>query len=136
MIQNTGLEITAKLERLSLLSNFIGNSMVKFGLSEYQQFQVQIAVEEAVTNVIKHGTLKENDKISVKCQKMDNEIVIVIEYPGKPFNPTKVERPDLSTSSLKPDSGGLRVYFIKKYMNKVNYGFKGGINVLTLIKHI
>jgi anti-sigma regulatory factor (Ser/Thr protein kinase) len=134
MIQNTGLEITAKLERLPLLSNFIGNSMAKFGLSEYQQFQVQIAVEEAVTNVIKHVTLANDDKISVKCQKKDNEIVIVIEDPGKPFNPTKVEKSDLQTPSLKPNSGELKVYFIKKYMNKVNYEFRGGKNILTLIK--
>jgi anti-sigma regulatory factor (Ser/Thr protein kinase) len=136
MIQNTGLEITAKLERLPLLSNFIGNSMFKFGLSEYQQFQVQIAVEEVVTNVIKHGTLEDNDKISVKCQKKDNEIVIVIENPGKPFNPTNVEKLDLNTSSLKPNSGGLRVYFIKKYINKVNYEFEDDKNILTLIKRI
>lgn len=136
MIQNTGLEITAKLDRLPLLSNFIGNSMVKFGLSEYQQFQVQIAVEEVVKNVIKHGTLEDNDKISVQCQKKDNEIVIVIENPGKQFNPTNVEKLDLNTSSSKSNSGGLRLYFTKKYINKVNYEFEDDKNVLTLIKRI
>jgi serine/threonine-protein kinase RsbW len=101
MIQNTGLEIKAKIERLPLLSNFLGNSMVKFGLSEYHQFQVQIAVEEVVTNIIKHCKLEENDKISIKCQKNDNEIEIVIEDPGKPFNPTNVEKHDLNASPLK-----------------------------------
>ena len=136
MIQNNGLVIKAKIERLPLLLNFIGNLMVKFGLSEYLQFQVQIAVEEAVTNIIKHGNLEENDKISIKCHKKDNEIEIIIEDLGKPFNPTKVKKPDLNTSHLKQDFGGLRVYFIKKYMNKVNYEFKDSKNVLTLIKRI
>lgn len=136
MIKSTGMEMMAKLEKIPLLSNFIGNSMLKFGLNEYQQFQVQLAVEEAVTNIINHGNLKQGDKITIKCQKNDNGVKIIIEDPGKPFNPTKVPKPDFKISPLKRGPGGLGVYFIKKYMNKVSYDFQEGKNVLTLIKHI
>ena len=131
MIQNTGLQITSKLEKLQVLSDFIGNSMRKFGLGEYQQFQVQIAVEEAVKNVINCGNLEEKDKITVKCQKQDNEIKVSINYPGEQFNPIKTE---LNNSSSKKDC--LKVYFVKKNMNKVNYEFDYGKNLLTLIKRL
>ncbi|MGZ7095917.1 MAG: ATP-binding protein [Methanobacterium sp.] len=132
----TGMEIRAKIDKIPVLSKFIGNSMLKFGLSEYQQFQVQLAVEEAVSNVITHGDLEEYDKITIKCQRKDNEVEIIIQDPGQPFDPTKVPKPDLKSSPLKRKPGGLGVYFVKKYMNKVNYEFKNDKNVLTLIKHI
>jgi len=131
MIQNTGLQITAKIEKLRVLSDFIGNTMLKFDLSEYDQFQVQIAVEEAVRNIINCSNLEEKDKISIKCQRQDNEIKILIIYPGGQFNPTKGE---LNNLTSKKDC--LKVYFLKKNMNKVNYEFDGGENVLTLIKHV
>ena len=136
MIQCTALEISAKLEKIPPLSKFIGNSMLKFGLGNYNQFQVQLAVEEAVTNIIKHGSLEVNDKISIKCQKKDNEIHIIIEDPGKPFNQKDVCEPDLKISPLKRDPGGLGVYLIKKYMNRIDYGYKDGKNMLTLIKYV
>jgi serine/threonine-protein kinase RsbW len=134
MIQNTGLEIISKLEKLPLLASFVGNSMLKFGLGEYQQFQVQIAVEEAVKNIIKCGNLAENDKINIKCHKQDKEIKILINYPGKSFNPA-IKKHDLNTS-LKEDNNCLKVYFVKKNMNRINYEFEDRKNVLTLIKYI
>lgn len=136
MIQCTALEISAKLEKIPILSKFMGNSMLKFGAGDYDQFQVQLAVEEAVTNIIKHGSLEVNDKISIKCQKKDNEIHIIIEDPGKPFNQKDVCEPDLKISPLKRDPGGLGIYFIKKYMDKIDYNYKDGKNILTLIKYI
>jgi serine/threonine-protein kinase RsbW len=136
VVQCTALNISTKLEKIPILSKFIGNSMLKFGLGDYGQFQVQLAVEEAVTNIIKHGSLEVNDKISIKCQKRDNEIHIIIEDPGKPFNQKDVCEPDLKISPLKRDPGGLGIYFIKKYMDKINYTYKDGKNILTLIKYI
>lgn len=126
-----GLEVRGNIENLSRVSNFIGNSMLKFGLSDYEQFQIQIAVDEAITNIIKHGNLGEKNKVQVKCQKRENEIKIVIEDKGEPFDPTKAEQKSLSNDSEK-----MRVYFTKKNMNKSIYEFKDGKNVLTLIKRI
>ena len=110
--------------------------MLKFELGDYDQFQVQLAVEEAVTNIIKHGSLEVNDKISIKCQKMDNEIHIIIEDHGKPFNQKDVCEPDFKISPLKRDPGGLGIYLIRKYMNRIDYAYNDGKNILTLIKYV
>ena len=131
MIYSTGLEIRAKLEKLQLLSSFIGNTMLKFELSEYQQFQMQIAIEEAIKNVIVGSNLEENDKISIKCQRHDNQIKIIVEYPGKSFNPIKIEN-----KSLNQNSGNLKVYFIRKNMDKVDHEFVDAENILTMTKSI
>ena len=131
MIKNTGMEIRANIGKIPLLSKFIGNSMFKFDLEEYSQYQVQIAVEEVVNNIIKCSKLLENDKISIKCQKEDNEIRIFIKYPGGSFNPTL---PNSSSNKLNKDC--LNVYFTRKNFNKIYHEFGDGKNLLTLIKYI
>jgi len=92
--------------------------MLKFSLSEYQQFQTQIAIYKAVENMIMYANLGEKDKISIRCQKHGNEIKILIEYHGKPLNPV--------FSPLKQDNG----------INNVSHDLEGGRNVLTLIKRV
>jgi anti-sigma regulatory factor (Ser/Thr protein kinase) len=126
-----GLEVGSNIENLSRVSNFIGNSMLKFGLNDYEQLKIQMAVDEVITNIIKYGNLGEKNKIQVKCQKSENEIKIVIEDKGKPFDPTKTEQKSLSNDSEK-----MRVYFTKRNMNESRHEFKDGKNVLTLIKRI
>ncbi len=130
----SGLEIKAKSENLGIVSKFIENSMIKCGLGDYEQFKVQISVDEAIKNIIEHGNL-EGNKISIKCQK-NSEIKILIEYHGKSFNPTIFKKPDLKSTSLKRGPQEVKVYFVKKYMDKVKYEFKNGKNILTLIKRI
>lgn len=129
MNEHFGIEIRSKLEKLPQLSSFIGNSMLKLGLNEYDQFQVQIAVEEATKNIINSAYLKKDDKISFKCEMDDGEIKIIIKYPGRVFNPAEPER----YTETPPKAPALTTYFIKKYMN-VKHRFEDGTNVLTLIK--
>lgn len=131
VIQNTGMEISAKIEKIPVMVKFIGNSMLKFGLSEYQQFQVQLAVEETVKNIINSGNIKEEDKISIKCRRDENEVEISILYGGESFDPTKSQISSPGYNS-KPRS----VYFVKKNMNKVNHEFREGVNILMLIKRV
>jgi len=130
MIQTTGMEITAKIEKIPILVRFIGNSMLKFGLSEYQQLHVQLAVEEIVRNVINYGSLKPDDKIGIKCQKSVNEVEISISYGGESFDPTKSQIS--STNDYKP----MNVYFAKKNIDKVSHELIEDKNILTLIKRI
>jgi len=133
MNEHFGLGIRGKMENLTLVSNFVGNSMGKYGLNDYEQAQIQMAVNEAVTNIIKHANPE--DKIQIKCQKQGNEIKIIIESKGKPFNPVNVEMFGIN-SSIRKNTDVLKVYFIKKNMNKSEYEFKDGKNILTLIKHL
>ncbi len=127
MNEHFGMGIRGKVENLPLVSNFIGNSMLKFGLSEYEQLQIQMAVDEAINNIIKHGDPE--DKIQIKCKKEGKKIKIIIENKGEQFNPSNKNSPN-------DNPGEMKVYFIKKNMNKVEYGFKDGKNVLTLIKYV
>jgi serine/threonine-protein kinase RsbW len=136
MKEQVKLQVSGKLESLSLISDFIVNSMLKFGMGDHEMFQTQIAVDEAITNIIMHGELEEKDKISLKCEKDRGMVKIVIEDEAKPFDPTTTEDPDLLSPVEEREVGGLGVYFIKEYMDEIKYDFKDGKNILTMVKYL
>jgi len=129
------LEIEGKLENLSLIGEFIGDTMRSFGLDEHKTFEVQLAVDEACTNIIEYGYANANEvgMIDIACQRKGDEIVVVIKDRGKLFDPTSVQPPDLNASLEERKAGGLGIYFMKTLMDEVKYAFKEGKNVLTMV---
>ncbi|MCE5213326.1 MAG: ATP-binding protein [Methanobacterium sp.] len=136
MDEQVQLQVSGKLDSLSLISQFLVNNLQKFGMGDHDLFQTQIAVDEAITNIIEHGELAEQNKIIIKCKKEGNKILIIIEDKGKPFDPTKLADPDITAPIHERKTGGLGVYFIKKYMNQVEYDYRDGKNILTMIKNL
>jgi len=135
MNEQVKLQIGGKLENLSMLSNFTDNSMTKFGLGEYQIFQIQTAVDEAVKNIIKYGNL-DRSRIQIKFERMNDEIKVIIEYGGKSFNPTSIKELELNSIHLNDKSEPISTYFVKKNMNMIEHEFKDDLNILTLIKRL
>ncbi len=127
------LKIEGILENLSLIGDFIGDSMRGFGLDEHKTFDVQLAVDEACTNIIEYGYANEGGMIDIACQRRGDEIIVVIKDRGKPFDPTSVQPPDMNASLEERKAGGLGIYFMKKLMDEVRYEFKEGKNVLTMV---
>ena len=130
------LKIEGKLENLSLIGEFIGDSMRSFGLDNHKIFDVQLAVDEACTNIIEYGYANEVGTIDIACQRKGDEIIVVIKDRGKPFDPTSVQPPDLNASLEERKTGGLGIYFMKTLMDEVRYEFKEGKNVLTMVVRV
>jgi anti-sigma regulatory factor (Ser/Thr protein kinase) len=127
------LEIEGKLENLSLIGEFIGDTMRSFGLDNHKIFDVQMAVDEACTNIIEYGYTEEVGMIDIICLKRGVDIMVIIKDEGKQFDPTTVQPPDLNASLEERKTGGLGIYFMKKLMDEVKYEFKDGKNVLTMV---
>lgn len=127
------LRIEGVLENLSLIGDFISNSMIASGLDARKIFEVQLAVDEACTNIIKYGYTDEAGTIDIICCMRNGELVVVIKDEGKPFDPTSVQPPDLNASLEERQMGGLGVHLIKTMMDEVRYEFIDGKNVLTMV---
>ncbi len=127
------LKVVGILENLSLIGDFISNSMIASGLDARKIFEVQLAVDEACTNIIKHGYTDEAGTIDIICCTRNGELVVVIKDEGKPFDPTSVQPPDLNASLEERQMGGLGVHLIKTMMDEVRYEFIDGKNVLTMV---
>jgi len=116
------LRTEAKLENLSVIADFISTSMSQLGI-ETGIFEVQTAVDEACTNIIKYAYVAEGDTINITCEIQDNDFVVTIRDKGKPFNPSSVPPPDLKTDLDKRRIGGLGIYLMRKLMDDVSYSF-------------
>ena len=126
------MKTDAKLENLSVIADFISSSMSQLGI-EAGVFEVQTAVDEACTNIIKYAYSEEGGVITITCESQDNDFVVTIRDNGKPFDPSSVPPPDLEADLDKRRIGGLGIYLMKKLMDDVSYSFdarKGNILVM------
>jgi serine/threonine-protein kinase RsbW len=116
------LKIDARLENLSLIADFIYRSMNQLGIKA-GVLEVQTAVDEACTNIIKHAYSDEGGIITLTCEVRGNDFIVTIRDRGKPFDPSSVPSPDIEADLDKRRIGGLGIYLMKKLMDDVSYSF-------------
>lgn len=85
--------------------------------------EIQTAVDEACTNVIKHAYAEKDGTIDITCEVQDNNFVVTIRDKGKPFDPYSVPLPDLETDVDERRIGGLGIYLMRTLMDDVSYSF-------------
>ena len=131
------LRIKAKLENLAAISDFIAEAMKQLGI-EQEIFQVQLAVNEACTNIIQHAYSGESEKpIRIICSMSGNDLLIRIRDWGKSFDPTSVPSPEIDSELFERQSGGLGIFLMRQMMDEVRYVFyTRKHNEVIMMKHI
>jgi serine/threonine-protein kinase RsbW len=126
-----------RFESLAQIAEFVGQAAREAGWDEDQVYHVQMAVDEACSNVIEHAYGPEGQgNIQLSCCIEDKgDLVVTIRDNGKPFNPTAVPEPPVGADLENLSEGGLGLYFMRKLMDQVSFHFdeKNG-NVLTMVK--
>ncbi len=129
-------EFKADLAQLERIGAFMATVLREFGLEEQKIFNLQLAVDEACSNIIKYGYAAETagaKTIVIRCSRYGGAIAVEIKDRGKPFDPTTVAPPDLEASLEERQIGGLGIYFMKKVTDAISYAYKDGHNVLTMV---
>jgi len=128
--------VTSKMENLTVISDFVTSVAKKLSLDDDQTFALQMAVDEACTNVIEHAYGGQtNGTISIRCRTVNDDVVVTIHDHGRPFDPQSVPRPDITAPLEKRREKGLGLYLMEKLMDSVKWEFdatKG--NTLTMRK--
>jgi len=126
------LVISNNIGDLKKITQFIEN----IGLSGNIAMNINLAIEEAVVNVIRHGyngsQITEDIEISFMCE--EDNLIFTITDTGSTFDLTLVDAPDITLSAEERSVGGLGILLIKKIMDKVVYRRENGKNILTLVK--
>jgi len=131
------LEVESKLENIPVISDFIAEALNGLGLGPAIAFKVQLAVDEACTNIIKHAYSDQTGVIKLICELVDDNLIITIRDRGKPFDPRSVPPPDLAADLDNRKIGGLGIFFMQKMMDDVSYEFSPEEgNKLTMRKHL
>ena len=128
------LEIEAKTENLEKVNDFIAEVLV--GCPMKLLMQIDLVVEEIFVNIASYAYKDKTGDVSVDCDIKDGLLTMVFEDSGEMFDPLKKPDPDISASAEEREIGGLGIFLTKKLMDEVNYEYKNGKNILTLVKKI
>jgi serine/threonine-protein kinase RsbW len=121
---------------LARIACFVDQAAEAAGLSERAAYAVQMAVDEACSNIIQHAYGGEGiGTIDCTCEVTDESLTITLRDKGRPFDPTLVSDPDLDVQLEERALGGLGVYLIRQLMDTVDHRYEPADgNVLTLVK--
>jgi anti-sigma regulatory factor (Ser/Thr protein kinase) len=129
------LHIKNDIEQLSLLNQFLEESMREFGLDSAVFRNLKLATEEAVVNIISYAYPgKKEEKITICLERNINRLTVVITDTGIAFDPTGEEKPDISLPLEERPIGGLGTFLVGQMMTNVSYTRLGNKNILTMIK--
>jgi anti-sigma regulatory factor (Ser/Thr protein kinase) len=132
----------ARFSQLDRVRDFVGQVADAGGLNPEAIYQVQLAVDEAFTNIVEHAYGGECDKeIVCTCQILANGLSITLRDCGQTFDPTRVPEPDLEADLEERQIGGLGLFFIRQLMDEVEFAFASETetgqecNIIKMIKY-
>ena len=131
------LTLLNDISQISLLQSFIDEVGEEIGLEKSLVLKLNLALEEAVSNIILYAYPKEmGKKIMVSVTLKNNDLIFTITDTGIPFDPTLSENPNIDITAEERPIGGLGIFLIKQIMNEVTYTRIHDINVFTMKKKI
>jgi anti-sigma regulatory factor (Ser/Thr protein kinase) len=99
-------------------------------------FELKLALEEAFTNVVRHGYGGGPGPVSVRIVSDGRAIVVRLEDRAVPFDPTALPEPDLDVPLEERLPGGLGVHLMRRSVDEVQHRATDGGNILTLMKRL
>lgn len=137
------LTINNSLSEMSALEPFTVQMGREFQLDQTLVFQLQLALDEAVSNIVNYAYGEATGMpvtITADVAAADDgsrELKLCLLDHGFAFNPL-AEAPAVDTTSdaEKRQIGGLGIFLIRQMMDKLEYERVGEQNVLTMIKKI
>lgn len=125
----------ARFEYLDEIRSYVAEEARAAGFSEKIIYAVQLAADEAASNIIEHAYAGESDaSFEMSVEFSDDRLVLTFKDRGKSFDFSQVRKPDLKADLSERKIGGLGVYLMHKLMDEVSYRSTGNENVLTLMK--
>jgi anti-sigma regulatory factor (Ser/Thr protein kinase) len=122
----------AELERLSRVVEEFGRAE---RLSAQVIFDLQLAANEIVTNVILHGYDDEREHaIVVRLVANAGEVTLEVEDDGRAFDPSSAPAPPLDLPLEERPLGGLGVHLARRVTDAIEYRRQDDRNILRMRK--
>lgn len=98
--------------------------------------KMAIVVDEIFSNIASYAYKDEAEDVTISCSYVDSsrEFTITFVDTGSEYNPLNTPEPDVTLPLERRKIGGLGVFIVKKFMDKLIYKRKGNENVLILKK--
>lgn len=129
------LILNNEVSEISKLQLFIDEIGEELNLAFDVTFNLNLVLEEAISNIILYAYPKEESQtLTIVAKTQDNNLIFVITDSGKEFDPTQIPDADITLSAEERQIGGLGIFLIRQIMNNVEYQRIDNKNILTLSK--
>lgn len=131
------LKVPAEERHLAEIRDFVEETGEKLLIPNKILANTKLAVDEACTNVVKHGYRDlPGGPIEVVITGNGREFSIAIRDQGRPFDLRNVQSPDLKMYVENRKRGGLGVFIMNQLMDDVRYRHAHDGNVLIMSKRL
>lgn len=138
MEQSARLIVPGQFDRLTEIAAFVTQAARTCGLNDDDVFHVEMAVDEACSNIIEHAYADQAGEIEIACFcPAAGLFEVVLRDSGLPFDPEEVPEPQMGVTVDvdRLNEGGLGLYFMRKLMDEVRFeSAPGRGNTLTMLK--
>jgi serine/threonine-protein kinase RsbW len=132
--------ILNRTEDLSCMREFVERTLTKARINEAECRQIVLAVDEAVSNIIRHAYeefTRGTRTVQVHVHADSKKIGVVLKDSGRGFNPDLVPSPCIEEHIKLGKRYGLGLFLMRRVMDEVKYVFRSGAeNTLTMIKYV
>jgi len=126
-----------KFSSLEKISQFIEEEAQNTSLDETAVYEVQLAVDEACSNIIEHA-YKENEdgEIICSCTISSDAFTVILQDQAEPFEPDEIKNLEIGAPLEELGNRGAGVFLMKKLMDEVEFEFIPDEGTkLTLVKY-
>ena len=110
-----------KLSYSFLVQLFVREIAQMIGFSGHELNQIDVAVEESVSNIMVHNSVEELPTFDIVCEKIPGGIKITLKDMGIPFDPEHIKKFELSKNLDDISAAGLGIYLIQKMMDNLSF---------------
>lgn len=127
------LTIKNRLEEITRLAEEIERFVESRLLPGKLAFQLNLAVEEIVTNSIKYGYDDQGEhQIELVLETKEGAVLVTVIDDGRQFNPLEAPEADTGLSAEDRPVGGLGIHLVRQIMEDVEYRRENSRNILTM----
>ncbi len=110
-----------QLSYFFLVQLFVREIAQMIGFSGRELNQIDVAVEESVSNIMVHNSVEDLPTFDIVCEKTSGGIKIILKEMGIPFDPEHIKKYELSKNLDDISGDGLGIYLIQKMMDNLSF---------------
>ena len=117
-------------ESVKTVAEFLDTTLEAWEIPMKVVSKLQIVADEIYSNIVRYSQAK-----NAKVTAVQNGTVLSLRFEddGKPYDPTTAAEPDITASAEEREIGGLGIFIVRNMMDSMDYRYKDGHNVLTLL---
>ncbi len=136
-MNQASLHFTSDVTVIDAVRDFVRDHAAASGFGDESVYSLQLAIVEAVTNVIVHAYEGEmGHPIWLEVEADASGMTFVLRDQGRGFDMKAHPDPDLKRHMAEHIRGGLGVYLMRKLMDELELRREGAYNILRMRKFL